>query len=60
MNNSPGETAFVRWRLRRTVAALGLAGVSIRPFDFLYPMTPPPLVTEVAGSRLITATKPVR
>jgi SAM-dependent methyltransferase len=74
LENSPGETAFVRWRLRRTLAALGLADVRVQPFDFLYPATPGPLISaverlgraleripvvaEIAGSLLITARKP--
>jgi SAM-dependent methyltransferase len=73
LDNSPGETAFVRWRLRRQLEALGLAQVRVRPFDFLYPLTPRrligmverlgrglervPLVAEIAGSLLITGRK---
>jgi SAM-dependent methyltransferase len=74
LDNSPGETAFMRWRLCRNLRALGLTEVRARPFDFLYPLTPArlvplverlgrvlertPLVAEVAGSLLITARKP--
>jgi SAM-dependent methyltransferase len=74
LENSPDEIAFVRWRLARTLAELGLVDVTIRPFDFLYPMTPrplvaavervgrvlerTPLVAEVAGSLLVTARRP--
>jgi SAM-dependent methyltransferase len=74
LENSPGETAFTRWGLRRTLARHGLVDVAIRPFDFLYPLTPArmisfvervgrllertPLVAEVAGSLLVTARKP--
>ena len=76
LDGTPDETAFVRWRLRRRLEALGLTAVSIRPFDFLYPLTPRrlvpavealgrrlerlPLVREIAGSLLITAEKPDR
>lgn len=72
LDNSPGETAFVRWRLARDLAALGVADLTIRPFDFLYPLTPGPLigaverfgralerlpgVREIAGSLFITGT----
>jgi SAM-dependent methyltransferase len=71
LENSPGETAFTRWGLRRTLARLGLVDIAIRPFDFLYPLTPErlvpamerlgrvlertPLVAEIAGSLLISA-----
>jgi SAM-dependent methyltransferase len=73
LDNSPGETAFTRWGLQRTLARLGLVDVVIRPFDFLYPLTPrrlvsvvervgrvlerTPLVAEIAGSLLISARK---
>jgi SAM-dependent methyltransferase len=74
LDNSPGETAFVRWRIRPELARLGLADVTARPFDFLYPLTPArwiaavervgrvlervPGVAEIAGSLLITGRKP--
>lgn len=74
LENSPDETAFTRWGLRRTLARHGLVDVSIRPFDFLYPLTPErlvpvvervgrllertPLVAEIAGSLLVSARKP--
>jgi SAM-dependent methyltransferase len=76
LDDSPGETAFVRWRLAATLARAGLADVSVRPFDFLYPAVPAALVPaverlgrwlerlpgmrEVAGSLLVTARKPAR
>jgi SAM-dependent methyltransferase len=74
LDNSPGETAFVRWRLRPVLERLGLEHVRIRPMDFLYPLTPQaligvverigrklervPVVSEIAGSLLILARKP--
>lgn len=74
LDNSPGETAFTRWGLRRRLARDGLVDVVIRPFDFLYPLTPErlipaverlgrmlertPLVAEIAGSLLVSARKP--
>jgi SAM-dependent methyltransferase len=74
LDNSPGETAFVRWRLRRELAGFGLTDLAIRPFDFLYPLTPPsliapverfggllervPLVREIAGSLFISGRRP--
>jgi SAM-dependent methyltransferase len=73
LDDSPGETAFVRWRLRRALEAAGLVDVTIRPFDFLYPLVPGvlvpaverigrvlervPAVREIAGSLLIGACK---
>lgn len=46
---SPEETAFVRWRLRREMTACGFEGVSIEPFDFLHPATPKALIPLVRG-----------
>lgn len=69
LDNSPDETAFVRRRIRRDLGALGVADLDVRPFDFVYPLTPSallaaverlsdvlervPLVREIAGSLLI-------
>jgi SAM-dependent methyltransferase len=47
LENSPDETAFVRWRVRRVLEQFGLVAVSVRPFDFLYPLTPRPLISFV-------------
>ena len=74
LDNSPGETAFVRWRLARLLRQAGIVDVRTRPFDFLYPLTPKPLirvverlgrllehtplVAEIAGSLLVTGRKP--
>lgn len=76
LDNSPGETAFVRWRIRPALARLGVADVRARPFDFLYPLTPAgmigvvervgrllerlPVLSEIAGSLLISGRKPER
>lgn len=73
---TPDETAFLRWRLQRSLEALGLERVTVRPFDFLYPLIPGPLIgaaerlgralektpllREIAGSLLIRAEKPAR
>jgi SAM-dependent methyltransferase len=73
LDDSPGETAFTRWRLRRDLEAARLVDITIRPFDFLYPIVPgvlvpavewigrvlerTPVVREIAGSLLITARK---
>ena len=75
LDNSPGETAFVRWRIRPLLERLGVEHVGARPFDFLYPLTPErwiapverlgrvlervPVVREIAGSLLIRGVKPL-
>jgi 2-polyprenyl-3-methyl-5-hydroxy-6-metoxy-1,4-benzoquinol methylase len=72
---SPDETAFVRTRLGKTLERAGLQSVSIQPFDWLHPATPPFLigavstigrvcetvwpVKEFAGSLHIRAARPV-
>jgi SAM-dependent methyltransferase len=74
LENSPDETAFTRWGICERLESLGLTEVSVRPFDFLYPATPRPLIStieslgrvleqipgvrEIAGSLLITARRP--
>jgi ubiquinone/menaquinone biosynthesis C-methylase UbiE len=71
--DSPDETAFFRWPLRRLLEETGCDDVRVDPFDFLHPKTPVPLVdrmdalgrflenvpvmSEVAGSLYIRAVK---
>ena len=71
---SPDEMAFTRFRAARALRAAGFADIAVRPFDFLHPSTPAramggvqrigraleaiPLLREIAGSMIITATKP--
>lgn len=72
-HNSPDETAFVRFTLKRQMKERGFTGIKIDPFDFLYPKIPDslaekadsvlraiekvPLVSEIAGSLFIRAGK---
>jgi 2-polyprenyl-3-methyl-5-hydroxy-6-metoxy-1,4-benzoquinol methylase len=73
LGDSPDETAFFRWPLRRLLKETGFRDVQIDPFDFLHPKTPSPLVnglnafgrflehvpvvSEFAGSLYIRAVK---
>ena len=73
LGDSPDETAFFRWPLRRLLKTTGFRDVQINPFDFLHPKTPFPLVkglnaigrflehvpivSECAGSLYIRAAK---
>jgi SAM-dependent methyltransferase len=73
LGDSPDETAFFRWPLRRLLEQTGYRDVRIDPFDFLHPKTPVPLVgrldvlgrflehlpviSEFAGSLYIRAIK---
>ena len=73
LGDSPDETAFFRWPLRRMLEQTGYRDVQIVPFDFLHPKIPAPLVnrfeafgrllekvpmiSEFAGSLYIRAVK---
>jgi ubiquinone/menaquinone biosynthesis C-methylase UbiE len=73
LGDSPDETAFFRWSLRRLLEQTGYANVQVDPFDFLHPKTPVPLIdplnvlgyflekvpiaSEFAGSLYIRAVK---
>jgi SAM-dependent methyltransferase len=73
LGDSPDETAFFRWPLRRLLKQAGFRDVRIDPFDFLHPKTPAlfvnrldglgrvlekvPVISEFAGSLYIRAVK---
>lgn len=73
LGDSPDETAFFRWPLRRLLERVGFHDVRVTPFDFLHPKTPAkwipivqkldrrlesiPLMREIAGSLYIRAKK---
>lgn len=70
---SPDEMAFSRFRAASALRGAGFADIHVRPFDFLHPATPAPLLDgvarvgrfvervpllrEIAGSLLITGRK---
>ena len=47
LGDSPDETAFFRWPLRRLLEQKGYRDVRINSFDFLHPKTPVPLVNRL-------------
>jgi SAM-dependent methyltransferase len=73
LGDSPDETAFFRWPLRRWLEQRGYRDVRIVPFDFLHPQTPValvnrlnsvgqflesiPVISEFAGSLYVRAIK---
>lgn len=73
MGDSPDETAFFRWVIKKKLLQAGFSQAKAKPFDFLHPATPRaliflakpigdlferlPLMKEIAGSLLITAEK---
>jgi 2-polyprenyl-3-methyl-5-hydroxy-6-metoxy-1,4-benzoquinol methylase len=72
--DSPDETAFFRWRLKRMMEQAGFIEAQVTPFDWLHPATPRPLIPlidrlgrvveriplmrEFAGSVVCRATAP--
>jgi len=74
LGDSPDETAFFRWYIRKLLRKTGFVEISIQPFDFLHPSVPPamikfissigatvekiPVLKEIAGSLYISARKP--
>jgi SAM-dependent methyltransferase len=47
LGDSPNETAFFRWPLKRLLEQTGFRDIRIDPFDFLHPKTPTPLINRV-------------
>ena len=74
LGDSPDETAFFRWSLKKLLMKTGFKEIVIKPFDFLHPALHPslipfisslgeavektPLLKEIAGSLYISAIKP--
>jgi len=74
MGDSPDETAFFSWGIKKRLLKAGFEKIEITPFDWLHPATPAkwirsisiagkkmekiPFVKEFAGSLLISAKKP--
>lgn len=75
LGDSPDETAFVRFPLKRQLESCGFHDIAIIPFDWLHPLTPArfitavsrigaflealPLVRECAGSLSIRCRRPL-
>jgi len=73
LGDSPDETAFFSWQMRRLLRGTGYQDVEIRSFDFLHPAIPDslanicetcgkilekiPLIKEIGGSLFIYAKK---
>ncbi len=49
MGDSPDETAFTRWQLRRLARSAGFENVQVVPFDWLHPAIPRSLIAGVIG-----------
>lgn len=73
MGDSPDETAFFRWKIKKLLLETGFNNVKIKPFDFLHPKIPLlfvnfmekvgcvfekiPILREFSGSLYITGQK---
>ena len=73
MGDSPDETAFFRWIVKKKLEKVGFRNVNIIPFDFLHPAIPQnlikpiskigvlmeltPFISEFSGSLYLSATK---
>jgi len=73
MGDSPDETAFFRWQIKRRLFDAGFTDIHVTPFDWLHPLVPPqmiklisatgeileriPLIKELSGSLVIFARK---
>ncbi len=50
LGDSPDETAFIRWSLKKKLLANHFYNIEITPFDFLHPGTPASLIPLVDGA----------
>jgi len=73
LQDSPGETAFIRWEIKKILEENGFCNVEVIPFDFVHPLTPVgvlkqmrmfsnifeklPFIQEISGSLIIKAEK---
>jgi SAM-dependent methyltransferase len=49
MGDSPDETAFFSWQIKRLLRQAGFTSIRVVPFDFLHPAVPPALIRTVSG-----------
>lgn len=73
LGDSPDETAFFKWQIKKDLSRVGFKNISVEPFDFLHPAMPDflvkplskadillekiPFIKEIAGSLFIYAEK---
>ena len=58
-HESPDETAFLRWKLKRDLLMHGFSEINIINFDFLHPKTPKPFIEIMAKGTLFLEKIPV-
>jgi 2-polyprenyl-3-methyl-5-hydroxy-6-metoxy-1,4-benzoquinol methylase len=57
--DSPDETAFFRWQLKRMMEHAGFVDAHVTPFDWLHPSTPRPLLRVLGGVGRVFEAVPV-
>jgi 2-polyprenyl-3-methyl-5-hydroxy-6-metoxy-1,4-benzoquinol methylase len=61
LGDTPDETAFFSWRIRKFLNVRGFVAISVTPFDWLHPYTPHPLIRPiVALGRMLEKTPLIR
>jgi len=58
LQNSPDETAFFRWGVKRRLKRCGFKNVWVKPFDFLHPATPQGWISFAQKTSHLLATIP--
>lgn len=49
LGDSPDETAFFRWKLKKLLQNAGFEEIHVVPFDFLHPAVPPGLIKTISA-----------
>ncbi len=59
LGDSPDETAFFSWKIRKLLIKAGFSQVKATPFDFLHPAIPPKLINPVLSISRIAEKTPL-
>jgi ubiquinone/menaquinone biosynthesis C-methylase UbiE len=59
LGDSPDETAFFSWNIKKLLTRAGFKNVQATPFDFLHPAIPPALISPVVGISKIAEKTPL-
>jgi ubiquinone/menaquinone biosynthesis C-methylase UbiE len=59
LGDSPDETAFFSWRIKKLLTRAGFISVQVMPFDFLHPSVPAKLINPVIGISKIAEKTPI-
>ncbi len=58
LGDSPDETAFFSWKIKKLLNRAGFISVKVMPFDFLHPSVPAKLINPVIGISKIAEKTP--